>query len=138
MKSIVLLLFLLAWLWPRFALAQGQQKSPQSAAPTGTYAPYLEAWWGLTPVWISPFTLHLETNGTYVAKTTYGIPTQDGDLVRLLPETARGTWRWDSEKREFSLEPADFVYYIKCLPVDKQYTNRLVWGKSWLVRLESK
>ena len=80
----------------------------------------------------------METNGPYVAKTTYGVPTQDGDLVRLLPEVARGTWRWDAEKREFRLEPGDFAFYIKRLPVDEEHTNRLVWGKSWLVREEDK
>ena len=145
MKSVVSLLFLIACLGPRFALAQEQGKRPQSGAPTGTYAPQAHvttnAWsWqtpAQTPDLTPPFTLQLETNGTYVAKTTYGVPTQDGDLVRLLPEVARGTWHWDAERREFWLEPGHFMYYIKCLPVDKQHTNRLVWGSSWLVREEN-
>jgi hypothetical protein len=78
--------------------------------------------------------LHLATNGTYVAKTTFGVPTQDGDLNRLLPEVVRGKWSWNAEKREFQLEPGDFMFYIRCLPVDPQYTNRLIWGGSWLLR----
>ena len=144
MKSVILLLFLLACLDPRPAMAQAQPKGPQSGAPTGTYAPSVQApkdsWSWQTPFRTPtpPFTLLLETNGTYVARTTYGVPTQDGDLVRLLPEVARGKWRWDSEKREFRLEPGDFKFYIKRLPVDTQHTNRLVWGKSWLVREENK
>ena len=142
MKSVVLLLFGLTCLEPLLAMAQEQQKSPQSGAPTGTYAPYVvapnDSWSFQTPVLTPPFTLQLATNGTYVAKTTYGVATQDGDLVRLLPEVARGTWRWDAEKREFRLQPGDFVFYIKCLPVDRQHTNRLVWGKGWLVREENK
>jgi len=138
MKIVVPLTFLLTCLGSGFALAQAPQKSPQSGAPTGTYAPYVDArkdvssW--QTPVQTPPFTLRLETNGTYVAKTTQGVPTMDGDLVRVLPEVARGTWRWDVEKREFRLEPGDFKFYIKRLPVDTQHTNRLVWGQSWLVR----
>jgi len=145
MKNVVVLLCLLACLGPRFALAQEQQKPQQPVAPTGTYAPYVKApknsgaWQtpAQTPAGTAPFTLRLETNGTYVAKTTFGIPTQDGDLLRLLPEVARGRWRWDAEKREFRLEPGNFMFYIRCLPVDKQHTNRLVWGKNWLVRDEN-
>jgi len=143
MKSILPLLFVLACLGVLSALAQEQPKTPQSAAPTGTYAPCIEApkvLWSLptqTLVGTPPFTLRLETNGTYIAKTTFGLPTQDGDLLRLLPQVARGKWRWDAEKREFQLEPGEFMFYIKRLPVDQQLTNGLVWGKSWLVRKEN-
>jgi hypothetical protein len=125
---------------------QEKEVSDQSAAPIGTYAP------AQTPVIRDPlsslptnsvplFTLRLETNGTYFAQTAAHLrPMQDGDLIRLRPhsEVASGTWRWDGPKREFRLEPGQFVFYIKCLSVDKQHTNRLVWGNSWLVREENK
>jgi hypothetical protein len=143
MKSAVLLLFLLACLGPRLAMAQEQQKGLQSGAPTGTYAPYVEvpkdswSWPTQTPARMPPFTLELKTNGTYVAKSTYGVPTQDGDLVRLLPEVARGRWRWDAEKREFQLEPGDFTFYIKRFRVNKANPNRLVWGRAFLERRDS-
>ena len=145
MKSIqfghtsLLFSFLLAWLVTQFGLAQEQQKAPAtpSGAPTGTYAAYVDPHKRVlrqTPI----FTLRLETNGTYFAQSGHRVPTQDGDVVRLLPEIARGTWRWDADNWEFRLQPGDFVFYIKCLPVDKQHTNRLVWGQSWLVREENK
>ncbi len=112
--------------------AEEPHKAPValSNAPTGTYVAYMDPQKGLYPV----FTLQLRTNGTYFAETGHRVPAQDGDLVRLLPETARGTWRWDAEKREFRLEPGKFKFYIERLPADKQNTNRLVWGSSWLVR----
>ncbi len=118
----------------------------QSAAPLGTYVPAQrpEIQHPLSPLptnSVAMFTLHLETNGTYFAQTAADLrPVQDGDLVRFQPhsEVARGTWRWDGQKRAFRLEPGDFKFYIECLPVDKQHTNRLVWGSSWLVREEDK
>ncbi len=114
----------------------------QSAAPIGTYVPAQNAVernpLSPLPTNSAPlFSLRLETNGAYFAQTAPEVrATQDGDLVRLLPrsEIARGTWRWDAQKREFQLQPGDLKFYIKSLPVDPQYTNRLVWGSSWLVR----
>ena len=144
MKRGLPLIFVLVGLGQLSALAQEQPKVPQSVAPTGTYAPSVEVpkfLWSLEASNLAgtpPFTLRLETNGTYVAKTTFGVPTQDGDLARLLPVVARGKWRWDAEKREFQLEPGEFMFYIKRLPLDEQHTNRLVWGNSWLVRKENK
>lgn len=120
--------------------------SDQSAAPIGTYVPAQRS---VIRDPLSPFqtndvplfTLRLETNGTYFAQTAAELrPVQDGDLVRLRPraEVASGTWRWDGQKREFRLEPGDFKFYIKSLPVDPQRTNQLVWGSSWLVPKEDK
>jgi len=118
----------------------------QSVAPTGTYAPVSKPRtpdpFSLLPSNNIPvFTLRLETNGTYFAQTAIEQRTElDGDLVRLRPhsEIAIGTWRWDKQKREFQLEPGEFTFYIKSLPVDKQHPDRLVWGSSWLVRNERK
>jgi hypothetical protein len=137
LKAALLLAFAFACLGQWFSVAQ--QAAP-SSAPTGTYVHHPDARkdpWPVLSQFSVPkplFTLRLETNGTYIAKTTYGVPTQDGDLLRLLPEVARGTWRWDAEKREFLLEPANFTFYLERLPLDPQHTNRLVWGRSWLVR----
>ncbi len=128
--------FLVGCSTAHFALAQEQQKAPvaPSSAPTGTYVAYMDPQKKLYPV----FTLQLRTNGTYFAESAHPVPTQDGDQVRLLPETARGTWHWDARGREFQLDPGKFKFYLERLPVDKQYTNRLVWGSSWLVREETK
>jgi hypothetical protein len=118
--------FALACGAPHFGLAQAQQQTPatpsSARAPTGTYVAYVDPQKKVS--WQIPlFTLRLETNGTYSAQST-----------DTATKTSRGTWRWDVKQGQFRLEPGDFVYYIKCLPVDKQHTNRLVWGKSWLVR----
>ncbi len=107
------------------------------AAPTGTYEYYMGH---VTSNSVPVFTLHLYTNGTYLGRQIErAVPTQDGDLFRLLPRTntARGTWHWDAEKREFRFEPGDFIFYIKTLPADKHNTNRLVWGRGFLVRKEN-
>ena len=138
----VLCALLLVCLAPLSVSAQPREAT--IAAPTGTYACDFRIWYGphfVVTNSVPLFTLHLDTNGTYLAEyTEQRVPTQDGDLVRLLPKTttARGVWCWDAQKREFRLEGGCFQYYIKCLPLDTQHTNRLVWGSSWLVREENK
>ena len=136
-NASILVVILVAFIAP--ALSSAQATEPPPAAPTGTYTPAFRITDPLAPRnKVALFTLRLETNGTYVAKSAEGFPVQDGDIVRLRPEIARGTWSWDAAKREFQLEPGDFVFYIKRLLVDQQHTNRLAWGKSWLVREENK
>ncbi len=140
MKKTPLILSALLFAFIAPAISSAQTKESPAAPPTGTYAPAIR----LTPNPLDPtnnvplFSLRLETNGTYVAKSGERFPTQDGDILRLRPQIARGTWRWDSAKREFQLDPGDFVFYIKRLPVDQQRTNRLVWRKDWLVREDEK
>lgn len=142
---LLALVLLLACVEPLGGLAQQKAASSgdQAAPPKGTYAYFtVQPYSPFVPTNRVPlFTLCLETNGTYLAKYTQErVPTQDGDLVRLLPRTntAQGTWRWDAQTREFQLEPGDFIFYIKRLPVDKADPNRLVWGRGFLERQESK
>jgi hypothetical protein len=138
---LLLIAFLLASIEPPSSSAQ-QEQTPtreRSAAPTGTYVPHLEPgiWdpFSSRPTNTIPlFILRLETNGTYVAESAHRRLTPDG--LRL--EVARGTWQWDARSREFHLQPGDFTFYIKRLPVDERNPNRLVWGSSFLERLESK
>src|SRR5690242_16847224 len=78
----------------------------RDTAPTGTYAAFQPVSDPFAPTNRIPvFTLHLETNGTYVAETADSWPVQDGDQVVFRPQIARGTWQWDAQKREFHLEP---------------------------------
>jgi hypothetical protein len=138
MKSAILLSLVLGCAGLRFALAQGQQKPPQFGPPTGTYAE--EAPKGSpSPAlgqWKPPFILRLETNGTYVAEAAMPRYVQgiDGDRLFSYPDIVKGTWKWDAEKREFLLEPRDFTFFIKRLPIDPTNTNRLVWGSGFLER----
>ena len=108
-------------------------------APTGTYAAFNE-WTSIigTTNRSLMFTLRLETNGTYIAQTADLSPVQDGDLVRLRPEMSRGKWCWDAQKREFRLEPGDFIFDIKRLKVDEFNSDRILWGHSFLERQEDK
>lgn len=138
---------LLAYMAPRTGLTQQKQAFVRDylAAPTGTYAAYtmpLADPFALDPFprtnRVLLFTLRLETNGTYFSESTERRPVQDGDLVKLMPDVARGNWRWQAEKREFELEPGTFTLYIKRLPVDKANPNRLVWGRHFLERQDSK
>ncbi len=126
--------------------ATAQQKATlapkQYPAPTGTYAPpppMRRNLFGLLETnGVPAFTLRLETNGTYVAeasKPRYS-PSIDGTRLFSYPDIARGTWRWDAQTREFSLEPGKFTFYIKRLPVDKGNPDHLVWGSSFLERQE--
>jgi hypothetical protein len=84
------------------------------------------------------FTLRLETNGTYMAEALRPAPRAFEDLAGRHPDVNRGTWRWDAQRSEFQLEPGDFVFYIRHLPVDKRDPNRLVWGASFLERQRTK
>lgn len=104
-----------------------------SPAPTGTYVAYFPpqpaSLFGLHLTNRSPmFNLQLKTNGTYVAETCFRNPKLDGDLTRMLPEVARGTWRWDAQAREFQLHPGTFMFGIRRLLVDPADTSRLIWG----------
>jgi hypothetical protein len=136
-----------------FAVAQEQKTASAtfSAPLTGTYAPYVDPkvleqraarlWWDLYLPNPPPlFTVTLETNGTYVAEAPNSPPNTSDMLAGASgrPHVQRGTWHWDAEKQEFRLTPGQFDFYIERLPLDKEHTNRLVWGASWLVREESK
>ena len=130
----------------RRGLAQQREAiaSGRFSAPTGTFVPVrshpdysvfaLIASTNEVPL----FTLRLETNGTYVAEALDPPPRAFEDLIGRHPDVKRGTWRWDAQRLEFQLEPGDFVFYIKRLPVDKLNPNRLVWGGSFLERQTNK
>jgi len=130
----------------RRGLAQQREAiaSGRFSAPTGTFVPVrshpdyslfaLIAATNEVPL----FTLRLETNGTYVAEALEPPPRAFEDLIGRHPDVKRGTWRWDAQRLEFQLEPGDFVFYIKRLPVDKLNPNRLVWGGSFLERQTNK
>jgi hypothetical protein len=113
-------------------------------APTGTYAPvtsrpdYSSFALINSTNEVPLFTLRLETNGTYIAEALRPPPRAFEDLVGSHPDVRRGTWRWDAQRLEFQLEPGDFVFYLKRLPLDKRDPNRLVWGSSFLERQRSK
>jgi hypothetical protein len=128
--------------------ATAQQKATpapnQSSAPTGTYAPPSPVRRNLIGLLetngVAAFTLRFETNGTYVAEASeprhsHGI---DGTGLFSYPDVARGTWRWNAQTREFLLEPGEFTFYLKRLPVDKGNPNHLVWGSSFLERQEDR
>jgi hypothetical protein len=145
------LLFLVVVLWlvginTRRSLAQqtGAIASGQFSAPTGTYVavpsrPDYSPFALTAPTNEIPlFTLRLETNGTYVAEALRPPPRAFEDLIGRRPDVQRGIWRWDAQRLEFQLEPGDFVFYIKRLPVDKRDPNRLVWGSHFLERQRSK
>ena len=145
--SLVVSVILLTHMAPRIGLTQQQQLPVRGylAAPTGVYAAYstpranpfsLDAFAPTNRVLL--FTLRLATNGTYLIESTERRSVQDGDLVRLMPEVARGHWRWDVDKREFELEPGMFRFHIGRLPVDKANPNRLVWGEHFLERQDNK
>src|SRR4051794_4237993 len=118
----VLAALCLACFTPLNCSAQGKKASPdvQLAPPTGTYVCFQRAAFPSATNRVPFFTLRLETNGTYRAESAWTQPTQDGDLVVLRPEVARGTWRWNPQNREFLLDPGNFKIYIKRLPLDKQ------------------
>jgi hypothetical protein len=143
--SLILFVLLLASIAPPSGSAQ-QKEVPvggQSAAPTGTYVPEARGSTSWDPFSSRPtnsvplFTLRLETNGTYVAEVLHPPRNLFNDYGRR-PEVARGTWRWDAQKREFELAPGDFTFYIRRLPQDKRNPNRLLWGHSFLERQENK
>jgi hypothetical protein len=108
--------------------------TPQPAPPTGTYTE------GHSTNRHPAFILRLETNGTYVAESSIPRHSQgiDGGGNFSYPDIAKGTWHWDAQKREFLLEPGNFIFYIKRLPQDAVKTNRLVWGSGFLERQERK
>jgi hypothetical protein len=125
---------------------QAESRHPaRNTAPIGTYACFQQAASTSFPSAATNrvllFTLRLETNGTYVAETPAHLePTQDGELVRLRPqsEAATGTWQWEAQKQEFRLQPGTFKYYIERLPLDPHNTNRLLWGSGFLQRQENR
>jgi hypothetical protein len=128
-----------------FALIAPAISSAQTnvaAAPTGTYAPMSQITPGVFPFepanTVPVVSLRLETNGTYLAEAALPQLAQDGDLMRLRPDIAQGTWHWDAEKREFLLEPGFFTFYIKRLPLSKRDPTCLAWGASLLKRFDSK
>ncbi|HWX20913.1 MAG TPA: hypothetical protein VN578_13520 [Candidatus Binatia bacterium] len=130
-----------AFLASSSTLAQEKKALPiaQSEAPVGSYAHFRQVDSPFAPTnRVCLFTLRLETNGTYSAECGEKQVIQDGDIFRLRPVVARGTWQWEAQNQEFQLEPGDFTFYIKRLPVDKHNPNHLVWGSSFLERQESK
>ncbi len=143
--SSIFCVIALASIAPRSGSAQ-QKEIPlvdQSTAPVGSYAPSRKpiSWdpfSSLPTNNVPAFTLRLETNGTYFAQTTELWPVQEGDTITLRPQIARGKWQWDAQKREFHLEPGDFIFYIKRLRVDAFNPNRMLWGSSFLERQEDK
>lgn len=129
--------------WHATAQQKGTLAPNESPAPTGTYAPpppMRRNLFGLLQTnGVPAFTLRLETNGTYVAEASKPRYSQgiDGTGLFSYPDIARGTWRWDAQTREFLLEPGQFTFYIKRLPVDKGNPDRLVWGTGFLERHEN-
>ena len=144
--------------WSGWTQSNETHSASGSAAPTGTYGCDLRIWVGpllprqpgAPPLFpgnetnkVPLFTLRLETNGTYVA--TSAVPHLsagiDGYGVYSFLDEGRGTWLWDSQKREFLLTPVPgtgFTWYLARLPLDKRDSNRLVCGSSFLERQERK